>query len=1018
MTERPQVTKTTHILPFDKLSPADFERLCLWLVQREGYEDAEHFGTKGSDHGRDVVAWLDGRRVVFQCKRVERFEPAEAEKEIAKVLELPAETRPQDVVFLVTATVTAETRDRASAAWGDRGSCHFWAGTELDERVNRHEDILGEFFGVSRSGEERAALRDYLNSVWSRLLPVPMMATSTVASRRQEIPLCSVYTALDVTATVIVGPWDYESSQHGPVMAETELGGDAEYLEALVERACEEAEEVEEANFEGYVRTCTALEAAAAASRLVLLGPAGSGKSTFVRYLALSLAGEALGKAEANLNLLNAGSEDAGGDPATRPWPHGASLPLYVELKDFSRSPAFPAEGQTGDATHLLRFIDTAVSPSSAELLRTAFGAEDRALVILDGLDEIPAAEENRRRLKDVVASFTQRYPKCRLLVTSRPYTYASGSAWRLDEWGFEEANLSPFDEEQSHAFIEAWYRHLASRQQIGADEAEKGSRDLWREITSRSYLKPLAELPLMLTMMVDLHASGGGRLRGGRAALYERSVELLLDRWNETYGKSAADDLGMPVEAIRRALEGLAYKVHRERGGDSRSEFSEITETELWHALGRERPQRRLVDEREVMRYLHERSGILLAESPTRFRFPHRSYQEYLAACHLVRENFPSLFHREVKANPAPWREVVQLAVGKVAETPFMAWVLLEGLVPQEPVADANQEDLRFLLAFYAALAVMENELQVNVQEQDASKLERIRRWLERSLEIGALSPIDRAAGGRVLSVLGDQRPGVSLTEEGDPDIDWVEIPAGPFLMGSGPAVQGLLWPKGTYGQDEIEVELAEFRISRFPVTNAQFSAFVADGGYGKKWKHCWTPAGWQWKGRREGPDDDLATDSLLGNHPRVNVTWYEAVAFSKWLGEKLGLEVVLPTEAQWEKSAKGSESRLYPWGEFKTARCNIRRTGIGRTCAVGSFPDGSSPYGVLDLSGNVWEWCSSRWRTEPATQELTRETGRVLRGGSFSSEELYASCAFRIKMRPDVVDRRDIGFRVSAPI
>ena len=73
MTEKPPVTKTTHPLPFKRLSPLDFEHLCLWLVRREGYEKAEHFGVKGSDQRRDVVAWRDERRVVFQCKKVERF---------------------------------------------------------------------------------------------------------------------------------------------------------------------------------------------------------------------------------------------------------------------------------------------------------------------------------------------------------------------------------------------------------------------------------------------------------------------------------------------------------------------------------------------------------------------------------------------------------------------------------------------------------------------------------------------------------------------------------------------------------------------------------------------------------------------------------------------------------------------------------------------------------------------------------------------------------------------------------
>lgn len=152
MTTRPQVTRTTHILPFERLSPLDFERLCLWLVRREGYEHAEHLGAAGGEQGRDIVAWRDGRRVVFQCKRVDRLDPSRAEREIAKLRSLPAEDRPDDVVFVVSTAVSVTTRDRARAAWGDQGSCDFWTGTELDERVKRYADILHEFFDLGLGG--------------------------------------------------------------------------------------------------------------------------------------------------------------------------------------------------------------------------------------------------------------------------------------------------------------------------------------------------------------------------------------------------------------------------------------------------------------------------------------------------------------------------------------------------------------------------------------------------------------------------------------------------------------------------------------------------------------------------------------------------------------------------------------------------------------------------------------------------------------------------------------------------
>ncbi len=105
MENRPPVTKTTHILPFQQLSPLDFERLCLWLVRREGFERAEHLGAAGGEQGRDILAYHGDRRVVFQCKRVDRLDPGGAEKEIEKLQSLPVQSRPDDIIFVVSTAV-------------------------------------------------------------------------------------------------------------------------------------------------------------------------------------------------------------------------------------------------------------------------------------------------------------------------------------------------------------------------------------------------------------------------------------------------------------------------------------------------------------------------------------------------------------------------------------------------------------------------------------------------------------------------------------------------------------------------------------------------------------------------------------------------------------------------------------------------------------------------------------------------------------------------------------------------
>jgi len=173
---KPSLTGSSHTLPFGKLSPHDFERLCLWLVRREGYTQAEHLGEAGSEQGRDVLAWKDGRRVAFQCKRVKAFTAATTLAEIAKLHGLPNEEQPDELVFVVSQAVRVETRNAARKAWGDEATCHFWAGNELDEKVKRHPDLLREFFQLPPD-KTQAAFRHNL----------PYASLNTLFQGREEI---------------------------------------------------------------------------------------------------------------------------------------------------------------------------------------------------------------------------------------------------------------------------------------------------------------------------------------------------------------------------------------------------------------------------------------------------------------------------------------------------------------------------------------------------------------------------------------------------------------------------------------------------------------------------------------------------------------------------------------------------------------------------------------------------------------------------------------------------------------
>jgi formylglycine-generating enzyme required for sulfatase activity len=185
--------------------------------------------------------------------------------------------------------------------------------------------------------------------------------------------------------------------------------------------------------------------------------------------------------------------------------------------------------------------------------------------------------------------------------------------------------------------------------------------------------------------------------------------------------------------------------------------------------------------------------------------------------------------------------------------------------------------------------------------------------------------------------------------------------------------------------------------------VTNAQWRVFVEAGGYGEhRW---WSEIGWRMRKKEAWTQPKLWDDPRFNgtNQPVVGVSWYEANAFCRWLTAELGYEIRLPSEAEWEKAARGTDGRVYPWGNtWDAAKANTRESGIGTTTPVGCFPDGVSPYGALDMSGNLFEWTATPWMGNYDQRDGTaRETEEgelfVRRGGAWDLDLSNARCADR---------------------
>jgi formylglycine-generating enzyme required for sulfatase activity len=274
---------------------------------------------------------------------------------------------------------------------------------------------------------------------------------------------------------------------------------------------------------------------------------------------------------------------------------------------------------------------------------------------------------------------------------------------------------------------------------------------------------------------------------------------------------------------------------------------------------------------------------------------------------------------------------------------------------------------------------------------------------------------------------------PGVTM--------EFVEVPAGRFLMGSSvadPDARGNEKP-------QHELYLPTYYIGKTPVTNAQFRPFVEGDGYTNR--DYWTKDGWQWRTEKNRVQPSYWDDQKWNGaeYPVVGITWYEAMAYAAWLSAQTGEDYRLPNEADWEKAARGTDGRIYPWGNtWEAGRCNyskfneFAKTGvesllpggfllrpagsklmnsfgwragnpIGQASPVGKFLDGASPYGTLDMAGNVWEWTRSSYQDYPYDSGDGREEIRnaktkrlAVRGGSWNSLRSDVRCAARIRSYP----------------
>ncbi len=559
--------------------------------------------------------------------------------------------------------------------------------------------------------------------------------------------------------------------------------------------------------------------------------------------------------------------------------------------------------------------------------------------------------------------------------------------------------------------------------------------------------------------MLAILHYNRN-ELPDDRVEVYEQCVDLLLDRWEPRRTPGVAhvgllDRLAIPnlkIEQLREELHKLALHAHAQPpGDDGRGMLDRYALTgRLAEFFGRLRVAHPLDKVAVFLDGLITDAGLLQAPSDDRYAFPHLTFQEYLAACGLASraDMVATAYGYWTGSDASRWREVLLLFMGRLrqyggslaVERDAVAWLerLMAAKVGRQPKS-ARQR------AQDAALAALSYQELGGSEVLDADDVDDLLRTAIVALLHTPTSGVvlaDRLTAAGVLADLGDLRVPVTLEQWqheltrrtdrfGAPNGYWCYIRPGTYGVG------------GWKDEDEDEeqqhpaaalIDLPAFWIARYPLTVAQYRAFLDAGGYDEQ--EYWTDHGWAWKQKRTQPwrwDDPTYTNP---NQAVIGVTWYEAMAYCAWLTNALsdGSVIRLPSEAEWEAAAAYDQTmtrHTYPWGgdeanDAPTPEHAIFEDDQGNTLGapapVGCCPDGAAACGALDMVGQVWEWCSSSHGAYPqGAGEIKKdftpdEWDTPSRGGSWWESRTHVRCAARDRNRPHYYDLvfNIQGFRV----
>ncbi|UCE04673.1 MAG: SUMF1/EgtB/PvdO family nonheme iron enzyme, partial [bacterium] len=624
--------------------------------------------------------------------------------------------------------------------------------------------------------------------------------------------------------------------------------------------------------------------------RLVTLGDPGSGKTTLLRYL----------------TLIYARDQAETGDWVKHKFGLDESnmLPMLLYARQIGSflQARFPmedgTEGHSIVINYYLQYLKNQHIKLSTDFFET-YLQEGNAVILLDGLDEV-AQPDLRRRLSRLLESFVQAYPDCRFIVTSRIVGY-KGAA-RLGE-NFVTTTIRDFTMTDVENFLTHWHRLVAVGQMGTGPSAETYAEDQTRQlmtaIRSNERIRELAINPLMLTVIALVHRDRV-KLPDRRAELYAEAVDVLLGKRDEARGVDEIEILSnKPFDTgdKRLMLQKVALYMHEnEQKEIDVDDLKRLLETLFSEIIFDQREIQQTIN--RCLQVIEERTGLLIARGQGVYAFSHLTFQEYLTALAIADRDDYMEYALNRTADPW-WREVILLEAGYLSTQGKERTTRLI-----KAIADKKQEPESYHNLVLAAeclrdvgknrvLGDLENKVQVKLREE-----------LEKPLPIGPMKSFRvLISRGMTIKTLTERRiaaatalgriAGTRYWSEPYGEPEWIEIPAGEFTIGSEIGA--------SREKPQHKLFMDRFMISRVPITNTQYRIFVQATGHR-------SPKYWE---------EDRITKGKE-THPVVGIDWYDALEYCKWLGKMISKSITLPSEAQWEKAARGSnDKREYPWGD-----------------------------------------------------------------------------------------------------